>query len=428
MVAPRARAVITLVPAGPPVVTPPPARGHNRRVNLPVNLLDVGALVALVVFAVLGWRSGALPQFFVLLGAALGVAIVVLGAQLLVSALSDLEPFLRAVIAVAAAFFVVAMAEAIGSSVGVLLRERLGRGVAGTLDSVGGALFGAGQALLLVWLVGGLLATGPMPPLAREAQRSTAVRSLMTILPAPSEVIGELSSIIDASGLPQAFSGLEPAPAPPVDTPGSAEARQMASGAMASVVRVDSTACGRRYTGTGFEAAPGYVVTNAHVVAGSTGITVTSDLGGGHAPGTLVFIDPDLDVAVIRTPGLRLPVLRFASESPKRGTVAAALGHPNAAPLTVVPAGVTASIRARGRDIYGSGTVVRDVLELRAAVEPGDSGGPLILADGTVGGVVFAESRTDPDVGYALDPLVVASTVGPALGATAAVDPGACAP
>jgi S1-C subfamily serine protease len=70
--------------------------------------------------------------------------------------------------------------------------------------------------------------------------------------------------------------------------------------------------------------------------------------------------------------------------------------------------------------------VIRDILELRAPIEPGDSGGPFLLADGSVGGMVFAESRTDPGIGYALDPLAVADRVNPLLGRTAAVDTGAC--
>jgi hypothetical protein len=59
-------------------------------------------------------------------------------------------------------------------------------------------------------------------------------------------------------------------------------------------------------------------------------------------------------------------------------------------------------------------------------VEPGDSGGPLILEDGTIGGLVFAESRTDDSVGYALTPTSVAVRVQPGIGRTAAVDTGPC--
>ena len=82
--------------------------------------------------------------------------------------------------------------------------------------------------------------------------------------------------------------------------------------------------------------------------------------------------------------------------------------------------------KATGHDIYDAGLITREIVELRAAIEPGDSGGPLILRDGTIGGLVFAESRADPDVGYALSPTAVATRVSPALSRTAKVDTGAC--
>jgi S1-C subfamily serine protease len=70
--------------------------------------------------------------------------------------------------------------------------------------------------------------------------------------------------------------------------------------------------------------------------------------------------------------------------------------------------------------------VTREVLELHAAIKRGDSGGPLVLPDGTIGGLVFAESRSQPDVGYALTPTEVATKVAPALERTTAVSNGAC--
>ena len=82
---------------------------------------------------------------------------------------------------------------------------------------------------------------------------------------------------------------------------------------------------------------------------------------------------------------------------------------------------------ARGTDIYGQAVVTRVVLELNAAVQPGDSGGPFVLADGTVGGLVFAASRTEAGIGYALDPTAVAADIQGALGRTTAVSTGACA-
>jgi S1-C subfamily serine protease len=285
-------------------------------------------------------------------------------------------------------------------------------------------MLGAAQVVLVTWLVGGLLATSSLPVVAGIAGRSVAVRWLLEVLPPPGEVIGSVGAVLDESGLPQVFSGIEPLPAPPVELPAVIEAGGIAARALASTVRVDAQGCGASFTGAAFSVGEGYFVTNAHVVAGAERITLRGEAGSGR--GTVVLFDPDLDVAVVHVPGLRLPALVLAPEAPERGAIGAALGYPNGAGLTTIPAAVTAQVRARGRDIYGEAPIVRDVLELLAAIEPGASGGPLVLPNGTVGGVVFAESRTDETVGYALDPAAVSLAIGPGIGETGAVDTGPC--
>jgi S1-C subfamily serine protease len=170
--------------------------------------------------------------------------------------------------------------------------------------------------------------------------------------------------------------------------------------------------------------APGYVVTNAHVIAGSRTTRVSID-GQAH-DATAVLLDPALDIALLRAPGLFAPALRFAASDPPRGATGAALGYPEGAGLTIVPAAVSGRLVATGRDIYDMAIVHRDVLELRAEIEQGDSGGPFVLADGTVGGVVFAEARSDPEIGYALTPTSVAIRIAPAIGRTDPVDTGPC--
>ena len=414
------------IPAAHAIIARRDRRRHNLRVDLPVNTVDLVIAGMAILAAVIGWRSGALPQVLGLAGAAAGVALVILAVPAAATALDGFSLPVRAFLAFGGAFLVVTVAEAIGSTLGGALRDRLGRGVASRLDSALGALFGIAQALVLAWLVGGLLATGPIPQLAVEAQRSIAVRSLLGAFPAPSEVAGELGGLLDTSGLPQVFSGLDPIPAPAVPVPGQGEAAQIAAAAGTSVVRVVAQGCGEIFTGTGFAVAPNFVVTNAHVVAGATSVEITADATGRRAPGSVVFFDPELDVALVRTPGLQFRALSFAAESPGRGTLGAALGHPNGGALTVIPAAVAAEIRASGRDIYATRDVVRDILELRAPIEPGDSGGPFLLADGSVGGVGFAQSRTDAGVGYALDPVAVADEVIPLLGRTAATSTGPC--
>jgi S1-C subfamily serine protease len=189
-------------------------------------------------------------------------------------------------------------------------------------------------------------------------------------------------------------------------------------------VRVSTRACDALVTGTGAVVADGYVVTNAHVVAGASTVRVEVPSGSGDAD--VVLFDPDLDVALLHAPGIHAPALRFAARDPRRGSVGAALGYAGGGPLAVLPAAVTGGYAAEGRDIYDGDLVRRDILELRAEVEPGDSGGPLVLQDGTIGGLVFAESRSDDSVGYALTPTSVAVRVAPGLGRTGAVDVGDC--
>jgi S1-C subfamily serine protease len=79
-----------------------------------------------------------------------------------------------------------------------------------------------------------------------------------------------------------------------------------------------------------------------------------------------------------------------------------------------------------GRDIYGEEEAERSVLELQAVVRPGNSGGPFVLANGTVGGVVFAASTTDDEVGYAIAAGEVAPRVQQVVGTSREVDTGPC--
>jgi S1-C subfamily serine protease len=209
-----------------------------------------------------------------------------------------------------------------------------------------------------------------------------------------------------------------------VALPADPIARAIGERAIPSTVEVDSDACNYTLAGSGFVVQDDYVVTNAHVIAGADEIAVLPQNGRHEA--VPVYFDPSLDIAVLYVPGLDAPPLAFAQDDPKRGDTGAALGHPGGGPLVVLPAAVTDEYRATGRDLYGTSTVTRSIVELRAQVERGDSGGPFVLQDGTVGGVVFAQSRSDPSVGYALAPSEVRAAIEPALGSTDAVDTGAC--
>jgi S1-C subfamily serine protease len=392
-----------------------------------VNPLDLVAIALVVLAAVLGFRSGALPQLGGLLGAVGGGALAVLALPLLVDPLDAVPAGIRPYVVLAGLLAAVGVGEGIGSAIGRTFTGRLGSGFLGAADRVAGALTGAAQALLIIWLAGGLLAIGPVPRLTEAAQTSTAVRTLNHILPPPAEIATELGNLLDASGLPEVFVGFEPLPRAPVDRPSDKTAQAIARLAEASTVRISAAVCGFAASGSGVVIADAYVVTNAHVVAGARdGAVRIASLSADRVDARVVLFDPSLDVALLYAPDLRAVALKFASTDPDRGEIGAALGYPGGGQLTIVPAAVTGAYDAIGRDIYGQARVERDILELRAQIDRGDSGGPFVLRDGTVGGLVFAEARTDPEVGYALSPTSVARRITPSIGRRSAVGTGSC--
>ena len=389
-----------------------------------MNPIDAVALAVLVLAVLLGWRSGALPQIGGLAGAAFGAVAGVLLLPLATPVLESLPPTLRAVLVLASLLAFVGIGEGLGGRLGHRASAALGTGILGALDRVAGAFVGAGQAVLIVWLLGGVIVAGPFPKLAQLAQTSGAIRGVATAFPPPTEIVLELGHLLDSSGLPDVFVGLEPLPAPDIALPSDAEARAIGQAAARSILRVLADACTTRSAGTGFVVSGSHVLTNAHVVVGSSHIVVqTSQRSYDAVP---VFVDLELDVAVLWVKGLDAPALRFTTTEPERGAAGATFGYPGGGNAVVAPAIVAARYDATGRDILGTRRVTRRVLELRATVDPGDSGGPLLLADGTVGGLVFAESMLDPTVGYALSPLPVFDEISGYFLATTQVATGPC--
>jgi S1-C subfamily serine protease len=392
-----------------------------------VNPLDLVAILLVVVAVILGFQSGALPQVGGLLGAVGGGALVVLALPHLVEPLEAVPVSIRPYVVLGGLLMAVGIGESVGSAIGRTGARSLGGGFLGAADRLAGSVTGAAQALLVIWLAGGLLALGPLARLSEAAQTSSAVRTLNAVLPPPTEIAGVLARLLNDSGLPDVFVGFEPLPRPPVDTPSDTTAGRIAGAAEASTVRVRAGVCGAQASGTGAVVGEGYVVTNAHVVAGARdGAIDVATVRGDRTDAHVVLFDPALDVALLWAPDLQGKPLRFASGDPDRGAVGAALGYPGGGSLTIVPAAVTGAYRATGRDIYGEARVDRDILELRATIDRGDSGGPLVLEDGTIGGLVFAEARSDPEVGYALTPTSVAIRIAPSIGRTGPVATGSC--
>jgi S1-C subfamily serine protease len=271
-----------------------------------------------------------------------------------------------------------------------------------------------------------VLAQGPVPAIAQQIRGSQVVQALDRQLPAPPAIVGRIAAFLDDHGFPQVFAFPGGATtAPPVPATAEAAVRAAAASGQPSTVQVLASGCEATISaGSGFVVQPGFVVTNAHVVAGY-GRIVVRDAEGDHSAVPIAF-DPELDIAVLAAPDVTARPIPWVDAPAIRGTEGATLGFPGGqTEMVVQPATVRASLDAIGRDIYGQNTVRRGVLALSADVEQGDSGGPFVTSDGRVAGVVFA---ADPQggVGYALTAAEVQPLVEHAISDDQQVAVGAC--
>src|SRR5512145_3479189 len=151
-------------------------------------------------------------------------------------------------------------------------------------------------------------------------------------------------------------------------------------------VRVRGTRMGQLGSGSGTIIAPdGIVLTNNHVVDGVTAIELALN-DGRHMPARILGRDPDTDIAVLRAEtGDRLPSAKIGnSKKVRQGQVAVAIGNPLGFESTVT-AGIVSAV---GRSLRAqNGRLIGDVIQTDAALNPGNSGGPLVNSRSEVIGV-----------------------------------------
>ncbi len=303
--------------------------------------------------------------------------------------------------------------------VGLRLRRLLVLPGFGLLDGAMGALLSAALGLAIAWVLAAVvLQSSSTPQLRADIQRSAILSELNQLLPPTGPILHILASLDPLPSISGPLPGVSAPPPAIAHNPGVLSASR-------SVVRVLGTACGLAIEGSGWVAAPGVVVTNAHVVAGEHDTTVEV---GGHEPEMSAYaiaFDPTDDVAVLRVPGLSLPSLTLAT-SPPSGRAGAILGYPENGPFDVQPGRIGATQTIVTDDAYGRGPVSRLLTPLRGLVRPGNSGGALVGRDGRVLTTVFASTTGGgPRGGYGVANATVAQVLA---GAGHMVGTGECSP
>jgi hypothetical protein len=332
-------------------------------------------------------------------GLLVGVVIGAAAAQPLLDYLQINSPVARPLGAVLVLIIGGSLGSSVGFAAGQPIRQRiLKERIHTATDSAAGAILSAVAVLVMCWFLGLSFSRGPSPELAYQLQRSTVLHALDTLAPRPPAFLARVEGILSGVSFPPVFAGLEPTLPGALPIPGSVNTPGVAHAA-AATVKVVSTGCGGLVTGSGFPIGNELIVTNAHVVSGTSDHRIqTAD--GTVLRASVIYFDPEVDIAILRVPGYAGAALTFAPAG--RGTEGAVIGYPGGGPERVEPAVVDGAVNAEGRDIYNSNLVTRQIYVLQSHVRPGNSGGPLVDKQGRVLGVVFATSASQSDQAYAL--------------------------
>jgi S1-C subfamily serine protease len=365
-----------------------------------MSWLDWAVLGTAALVAISGYVEGFVLGACATLGLLGGAAIGVWGVPRILDHFSP-----SVTVSFAALVLVVGLAalgRMLGAMVGTRVRNRLSWKPIRFLDALGGAALAAASVLIVAWVLGVAVSGARIPSVTSAVRGSQVLAKVDEFLPNSADrALQSFNDVVNTDLFPRFLDPFVPERIRDTQPPDSAIARQQpVRSAYTRIAKVTGVAnCSRGLEGSGFVYAPQRVMTNAHVVAGVSSPQV--EVNGKKYDARVVVFDPETDIAVLYVPNLKEQPLTFDFAG-KADDPAVVLGYPENGPFDSEPARIRSEERLRGPDIYGDRTVTRDAFSIWASVRPGNSGGPLLSAKGTVYGVVFAASVEDNRTGYVL--------------------------
>lgn len=377
-----------------------------------MNWVDLLVLLMAVLAAISGARQGvviALPAFTgVVLGAVVGVRV----APLIVKNFSEVTT--RVSFSVAILVLMVALGETLGVAIGRAIKRHISNPKLAGVDNTLGAVVQGAVVFVVAWMIAlPLTVFNGLPGLANALQNSTVLGAVNSIMPQSAQALpGDLRKLFDIPDLPAVVSPFAQMPVTEVSPPDTTlQSSAIVRDVQPSVVKIrgEAPSCSRSLEGSGFVLATHYVLTNAHVVAGTNQVGV--EIGRGQLSARVVYYNPNIDVAVLDVPDLTATPLQINTNQAAQGSDSIVLGYPLDGPYTASAARVRTEFNLSGPNIYDDATISRQVYEVRANVRSGNSGGPLIDRNGQVIGLVFGAAVGDPDTGFALSASQVENTL-----------------
>lgn len=342
-----------------------------------MNIVDWVLIGVLIVFAWAGWRKGFVAGLLSFVGFIGGGLLAAFMLPDVIVEHTD-SGFIRVAVLAIAIVLCAVFGQLITSFVGRRLRGGLTWRPARLVDSLAGAALNVLAVAIVGWIVVSAVAYLPESTVTTSVRQSPVLIGLDKLVPdIARNTFTNLRDAVSATAVPRVFSGLAEFTGPDVETPDAQSAKAGGvQSARASVVQVsgDAEECLSEISGSGFVVAPGYVLTNAHVVAGVSQPRVQVSGQGEYLAAKVVAFDPKLDVAVLLIPKLRATPLPLADNLAASGDPVVALGFPGGGDFTATPARIRAVITARGDDIYGQAGVERELYAFRGQLRPGNSG------------------------------------------------------